>query len=299
MLSLLCQLCLFVVIFSAVECDLPPSHSHNTLTAPPRYNLSMRILLTNDDGIDAPGLNALYLAIKDLGEVHVVAPETVQSATSHAVTFHRPIRVIKHPGPGGEGFEGFVGTSVGARPADCVKLAIANLVPQPIDLVISGINAGANIGINVIYSGTVAAAREAAFIGVPAISVSQHVKDWETPIPWQDSARHARDAILRVLDGPMTPHSVVNINIPRLDDGKEPLGMKAAPISTSSMVDQYEITPADDGSFSYRACSAMTFNQREPNTDVAAIFEGYISITPLEHDVTDTRQMPRWREYIG
>lgn len=259
----------------------------------------MRILLTNDDGIDAPGINALYLAIKDLGEVHVVAPHVVQSATSHAVTFHRPIRVAKHPGPGGEGFEDFVGTSVGARPADCVKLAITNLVPQPIDLVISGINAGANIGINVIYSGTVGAAREAAFMGLPAIAVSQHVKDWETPIPWQDSARHARAAIQRVLDGPMSPHCVVNINIPILEDGVEPLSMKAAPISTSSMVDQYEITPADDGSFHYQAGSAMTFKNREPGTDVAALFEGYITITPLEHDVTDNQQLPKWRDYIG
>jgi 5'/3'-nucleotidase len=258
----------------------------------------MRILLTNDDGIDAPGLHALYKAIADLGEVHVVAPQTVQSATSHAVTFHRPIRVARHPGPGGEGFEGFVGTSVGARPADCVKLAIAHLVPQPIDLVVSGLNAGANVGVNVIYSGTVAAAREAAFMGLPAIAVSQHVGDWDG-IRWEVSAGHARAAIRRVLDGPMTAHTLVNINIPILDDGSRPVGMKAAPISTSSMVDKYEITPAGDGSFHYQTCNAMTFRQREPGTDVAALFDGYITLTPLQHDVTDAVQLPRWREHIG
>jgi len=258
----------------------------------------MRILLTNDDGIDAPGLHALYRAILDLGEVHVVAPEKVQSATSHAVTFHRPIRVAEHAGPGGEGFENFKGTSVDARPADCVKLAIANLVPKPIDLVISGINAGANVGVNVIYSGTVGAAREAAFMGLPAIAISQHVGDWDS-INWEASAKHARAAIGRVLAGPMTPHTLINLNIPILDDRAEPLGIKTAPISTSSMVDKYEITPAEDGSFHYRSCNAMTFSQREPGTDVAALFDGYVTLTPLSHDVTDPAQLPKWAEHIG
>lgn len=255
----------------------------------------MRILLTNDDGIEAPGLAALYKAVQGLGEVHVVAPERVQSATSHAVTFHRPIRVAEYPGPGGDGVRG---TSVGARPADCVKLAIAHLVPQPIDLVVSGINAGANVGVNVIYSGTVGAAREAAFFGIPSIAISQHVNDWDG-IRWDASAEHAGKAIRRVLEGPMTPHSVVNINIPVLDDGAEPKGMKAAPISTSSMVDKYEITPGDDGSYHYKTCNAMTFRTRDPGTDVAALFEGYITVTPLEHDVTDLRQMAGWCEHIG
>jgi len=112
----------------------------------------MRILLTNDDGIDAPGLRALYLATKDMGDVQVIAPTTVQSAMSHSVTFHRPIRVHKHD-------DGVVrGLSVEGRPADCVKLGIAHLFGGPIDLVLSGMNSGANVGINVIYSGTVAAA---------------------------------------------------------------------------------------------------------------------------------------------
>lgn len=257
----------------------------------------MRILLTNDDGIEAPGLAALYQAVQGLGEVHVVAPRKVQSATSHAVTFHRPIRVAEHPGAGGGG-AGVPGTSVDARPADCVKLAIAHLVPQPIDLVVSGINAGANVGVNVIYSGTVGAAREAAFMGLPAIAISQHVGDWDN-IRWEAAAKHAAAAIRRVLDGPMTPHTVVNINLPILEEGVEPKGMKAAPISTSSMVDKYEITPAEDGSFHYQCCNEMTFKTREPGTDVAALFDGYITVTPLEHDVTDLRQMTGWCEHIG
>jgi 5'/3'-nucleotidase len=255
----------------------------------------MRILLTNDDGIDAPGLGALYEAVAGLGEVHVVAPREVQSATSHGVTFHRPIRVASHPLPG---VEGVLGTSVDARPADCVKLGIAHLVPGPIDLVISGINAGANVGVNVIYSGTVGAAREAAFMGLPAIAVSQHIGDWDG-IRWDASAKYAGEAIRRVLDGPMTGQAVMNINIPVLDGGGEPKGMRVAPISVSSMVDKYEVTAGEDGSFHYQTCNAMTFREREPGTDVAALFEGYITVTPLGHDVTDVGQLPGWREHIG
>src|SRR5260221_7691815 len=122
----------------------------------------MPILLTNDDGIRAPGLVAIYRELTSLGEVHVVAPETVQSATGHGITLATPLltnRVTVE--------DAFTGTSVDGRPADCVKLAVAHILPRKPDLVVSGINSGANVGINVIYSGTVAAAIEAAFLGLP------------------------------------------------------------------------------------------------------------------------------------
>src|SRR5262245_1049709 len=118
----------------------------------------MRILLTNDDGIFAPGIAALYEAARELGEVHVIAPSEVQSATSHGVTFNRPLKTRIHRATCSQGKHLFEGISVDGRPADCVKLALANLIKEPVDLVLSGINEGANIGINVIYSGTVAAA---------------------------------------------------------------------------------------------------------------------------------------------
>ena len=99
-------------------------------------------------------------------------------------------------------------------------------------------------------------------------------------INWELSAKHAREAIGRVLDGPMTPHSLVNLNIPILDDGAEPLGMKTAPISTSSMVDKYEITPSKDGSFHYRSCNAMTFSEREPAPFGVGFFVVRIGLPP-------------------
>ena len=130
----------------------------------------MFILLTNDDGISAPGLVALYRELHSLGEVAVVAPESVQSATGHGITLNQPLLTRKVTVE-----DAFTGIAVDGRPADCVKLAVAQLLPRTPDLVVSGMNSGANTGINVVYSGTVAAAIEAAFLGLPAIAVSLHL----------------------------------------------------------------------------------------------------------------------------
>ena len=172
----------------------------------------MRILLTNDDGLRAPGIQALYEALVDahgefaasgegggpLGEVTAIAPLTVQSATSHGVTFHEPL-MIQQDRLGWGGDESMTGTAVDGRPADCVKLAIASLWPERFgagtrpDLLISGMNAGANVGINVIYSGTVAAALEGAFLGIPSIAVSLHIGPGGTgKTDFRAGARHAR-----------------------------------------------------------------------------------------------------------
>src|SRR5947209_1676454 len=133
----------------------------------------MLILLTNDDGIRAPGLVAMYHQLTSLGDVRVVAPATVQSAAGHGVTLSSPILTSEVRVEGA-----FTGIAVDGRPADCVKLAVSKLLPRPPDLVVSGINSGANVGINVIYSGTVAAAIEGAFLGLPAIALSLYLRDY-------------------------------------------------------------------------------------------------------------------------
>ena len=197
----------------------------------------MRILLTNDDGIRAPGIVALYDALMDtipgregtLGgpisiagtpveTIYTVAPATVQSATSHGVTFHEPLMVEAARIRGRMN-----GTAVDGRPADCVKLALSEIWPAQFgaddrpDLVISGMNAGANCGINIIYSGTVAAAIEAAFLGIPSIAVSLHLGKASTR--FDIGAIHARRAIETLLrDGPPRPHEVLNLNVPRCED---------------------------------------------------------------------------------
>lgn len=274
----------------------------------------MRIVLTNDDGIDAPGLAALYEAIQGLGEIHVVAPATVQSAVGHAVTFHKAIRVTErqggerhpeHPWGMDDAPEEAVaseraaerqqlcsvpGLAVEGRPADCVKLALTHLVPKPVDLVISGMNAGANIGVNVIYSGTVAAAREASFVGVPSIAVSLHIGEWEK-IRWRDAGRFARKAIDLAMTFPRDDHAVVNINVPMLDERDKPEGVKILPLSTSPLSDHYRKIDNADGSSSYRIDESMTFRESQIGTDVHALFEGYTTITPLHFDMTHGPQM--------
>lgn len=250
----------------------------------------MRILLTNDDGIDAPGLAALREAIDDLGEVHVIAPADVESAVSHAVTFHRPMRVTRRE------LQGFTGLAVEGRPADCVKLAATELISQPIDLCISGMNAGANVGINVIYSGTVGAAMEAAFIGIPSIAVSLHIGNWNA-IRWADAARHARRTVDRILAGPIQPHTVVNMNIPILDNGAEPVGVKAVPICTGAMVMEY-LKESHGEHRTYQVANSMTFDRIHPNTDVDALFAGYITLTPLHYDLTHRCQLEKWESHF-
>jgi 5'-nucleotidase len=235
----------------------------------------MRILLTNDDGIEAPGLLALHRAIADLGKVHVIAPSKVQSATSHAVTFHRPI-AVRPAGPG---------LAVDGRPADCVKLGLSTLIGEPIDLVISGMNAGANVGINVLYSGTVGAAREGGFCGVPAIAVSLHMGEWDID-HWDRAAVHARTAINAVLKAGLDAGTIANINVPILDGGKEPKGLAVRPASTGKMVLEYRKDTDSQGDATYQISNTMTFAEREPGTDVAALYDGYITITPLHAETT-------------
>src|SRR5580704_2787300 len=180
----------------------------------------MLILLTNDDGILAPGLLAMYRELTKLGDVRVVAPDTVQSATGHGITVATPI-LTNEVKVGDD----FTGTSVGGRPADCVKLAIAKLLPRMPDLVISGINSGANVGINVIYSGTVAAAIEAAFLGCPAIAVSLYLRH-DRPIDYARTAVFAMQTIGRILDAGLRPGQVASVNLPPLNHDENPAGIK-------------------------------------------------------------------------
>ncbi len=199
----------------------------------------MRILLTNDDGITAPGIEALFDAIQGLGEIRVVAPADMQSASSHGITFHRPLMVHQV-----RVNDRMSGVAVEGRPADCVKLGMRALWPEwygpgarP-DLVISGMNAGANVGINVIYSGTVGAAVESAFLGVPAIAVSLHLGD-RSRVHFARAAQIARHAIDRVLEFPLDAHRVVNINVPRTETADAPIPpMRVVSMNVSAGTDR-------------------------------------------------------------
>src|SRR5262245_8636362 len=198
------------------------------------YFGDMLILLTNDDGIQAPGLVAMYRELTKLGDVRVIAPETVQSAAGHGITISAPLLTSKVTVE-----NGFTGIAVDGRPADCVKLAVAQLLPRPPDLVISGINSGANVGINVVYSGTVAAAIEAAFLGLPSIAVSLlYVND--IPMDYTRAAVLSRQTIEKILAAGLPAGRVVSVNIPALRVGDQPTGVKVVRQCTRPWVDAYE-----------------------------------------------------------
>lgn len=288
----------------------------------------MRILLTNDDGIRAPGIAAMYEALADINNhfggplrvrdeasraprdlVFTIAPLTVQSATSHGVTFHTPLMV------GEESVElsgdaKMAGLSVDGRPADCVKLAIANLWPERFgegsrpDLVISGMNDGANVGVNVIYSGTVAAAIEAAFLGVPSIAVSmtrgRGKADYAVGAAW---CRRALEAVLN--GGLPKPHECLSINVPPTDGNGPPVDaarvppIRVCPMNTHGLVDKYErrVSPYG-GTYYWAAGHGLDFHTTEPETDVDLLARGCITVTPLKFDLTRADTLTAWRSRV-
>ena len=238
----------------------------------------MLILLTNDDGIQAPGILAMYRELVHLGEVFVVAPETAQSATGHGITLTTPLLTSRVKIE-----NGFEGIAVDGRPADCVKLAISQLVPRPVDLVVSGINAGANVGINVIYSGTVAAAIEAAFLGLPAVATSLFLRQ---NVP-TDFARAARLTCELIQSMTIRAGQVMNINIPALQPDEQPKETRYVRQCTRPWVDTYERRTSPRGQDYFWNSSVFTLGETDRDTDVAALRDKCVAVTPLQFDLTD------------
>jgi len=252
----------------------------------------MLILLTNDDGIYAPGLAAAYHELAKLGQVHVVAPETVQSATGHGITISTPLltqRVVVGDAP-----RAFEGVAVEGRPADCVKLAVAKILPRPPDLVVSGINSGANVGINVLYSGTVAAAIEAAFLGLPAVALSLYLRN-HIPADYARTARLSRGVIEQILSAGLRGGQVVSVNLPPLLPDQEPAGVRVVRQCARPWADTYEERKDPRGRPYYWNSSVFTLGETEDDTDVAALRENYITVTPLQFDLTEYGLLREWK----
>ena len=241
----------------------------------------MRILLSNDDGILAPGLAALRAAVADLGEVSVVAPDSPQSAAGHSITLRHPLAVqrVHVESPSGK----FTAISVDGRPADCVRLAIRKLLPHPPELVLSGINAGANVGINVFYSGTVAAAAEAALCGIPAVAFSACMTGGEADLT--RCARLCRWVLEQLLDEGLTRGDLINVNIPSLGKGA-PRGVRIVRQSTAEIEDVYNRSEDASGRELYRLADDYRFVHQE-ESDVTCLAEGCITVTPLHVDMSN------------
>jgi 5'-nucleotidase len=237
----------------------------------------MRILLTNDDGIFAPGLAALERALKSLGDVSVVAPSTEQSGVGHAITFLTPLTAK-------EVFEGDRrrGWAVDGSPADAVKLGITEFCPTRPDLVVSGINAGLNAGINVLYSGTVAAAIEGAFFGITSLAVSL---EWDEHANFDRAAEIGLDVIRGLLARRPATGSLFNINIPtRALAG--PVDLRVVPMSVARYGEAYERRVDPRGRAYYWATNEPPPPPSPHESDVTALAAGKVTLTPLDYDLT-------------
>ena len=238
------------------------------------------ILLANDDGIDAPGLRALAAALDGLGEIVVVAPIAEQSAVGHSITVRDPVRAHRWPA------EAFPAASlafaVTGTPADCVKLAIHRLVPRRPALVVSGINNGPNTAVNVIYSGTVSAATEAAILGIDSIAVSQ---DAWGQTDFAESGRWARRVAEQVLARGLPPGVLLNVNIPYDPDG----GIQGVRVTRQARARWEEVFDErldPQKQPYYWLTGTFTPLDDRPDTDLAAIADGYVSVTPIHYDLT-------------
>jgi 5'-nucleotidase len=251
----------------------------------------VRILLTNDDGIYAPGLRALRLELQKLGEVTVVAPASEQSAVGHSITLLTPLLVQEVL----DEHNAFLGWAVEGRPADCVKLALLELLPEPPDLVVSGLNSGANAGINILYSGTVAAAIEGAFCRLTSIAVSlQYAK--LKPLDFTTAARLARSVIEQIVARQPPKGSLFNVNIPNLDRGAV-RGIRVVPQNIAPYVETYDRRRDPRGRLYFWSTPEFSCPEPHPDSDVTALGEGYITVTPLQFDLTHTallQQMNDW-----
>ena len=235
----------------------------------------MRILLTNDDGIFAPGLAALYKRLVHLGDVTVVAPTESWSGSSHSITFAEPLACTNVDIQGL--FRGF---GVRGSPADCVKLASMQLHEGPIDLVVAGMNYGANVGINVYYSGTVAAAMEAAFLRIPSAAISVAS---EEGTDFDAAAEHGVAVLKELL--PLEVGDVMNINVPLLSAGP-PRGIRVVPQATSGFHESYVPHDHAGDEAIFRLTGGGHRQEKEP-ADTTALADGYLTVTPLRPDMTD------------
>lgn len=243
-------------------------------------DLSPLILVCNDDGIDAPGIRALAAAMDALGEVWVVAPVSEQSAVGHAITVRDPVRARPWPFevPSGKA-EAY---AVTGTPADCVKLALNQLLPRPPALVVSGINRGPNTAVNVIYSGTVSAATEASILGIDAVAVS--LCSWEGG-DYEPAAHFAGRIAERVLRDGLPPGILLNVNVPALP--AEEIGGILATRQARSRWEESFSARTDPFDQPYYWLSGRFVNLDEgDNTDLAAVENGYVSVTPIQHDLT-------------
>ena len=245
-------------------------------------------MVSNDDGINSIGIYQLVKELKKIGDVTVVAPLTEQSAAGHSITMKVPLRVQEYYVD-----DNLFGYSVNGTPADCIKMGIKNILKEKPDIVVSGINNGSNAAINVIYSGTVSAAREAAIMDVPAIAIS--VTD-HLPKYFEYAAKLASKLSLLVSKNSLKAGTLLNVNVPDLPE-KEIKGVMLTQQGLSKWDDYYEERIDPYGVKYYWLTGKLFVQDQDLNKDQIALNNNYASITPIHFDLTDYEmydQMKNW-----
>jgi len=248
----------------------------------------MRILLTNDDGIYAPGLLALYEVLKSDHEVHIVAPESEMSAVGHAITLTSPI-MVRDVRKGGA----FFGHAVKGTPADCVKIAMQELLDKPPEIVLSGINVGANVGVNILYSGTVSAATEGAFLGIRSAAISlATLRDPD----FRFAARFSKEIIRFMMESDLKDGTALNVNIPAVPPEKI-TGVCLARQGTSRFEERFERRNDPRGNVYYWLMGEKFIENGNPDNDSVALKQNKITITPIHYDLTSESELDRLKKF--
>jgi len=243
----------------------------------------VRILLTNDDGINAPGIKALWQKLNSIGEVFVVAPSLEQSAMSQAITVHNPIRVDSYP----INTKNVIGWSIGGTPTDCVKLALETLLTEKPDIVISGINLGSNLGSDVLYSGTVSAAIEGALHHIPSIAISL---DKRKDADFLFSANFSVKLIKKMLQEKVPENTLLNVNIPANSDGNNE-EVAITKLGVREYTNSFDKRQDPSGRNYYWMGGQIADSENKEDTDVFAVKNGKVSITPIHFDLTNYHLM--------
>jgi 5'-nucleotidase len=250
----------------------------------------LNILISNDDGVYSNGIYELAKRMSRLGKVSVVAPDREQSAIGHAITMHQPLRCSKvklHE-------LDIDAWSVNGTPADCIKLGVETLLGTRPDLIISGINNGENLGTDVIYSGTVSAAIEGSIFNIPSIAIS-YEKRGETDFTL--AAEAAVNMIEEVLKFATGTNILLNINIPEIENINELKGVKIGKLGVKKYRNNFEERKDPRGNSYYWLAGELIENEIGEDTDIYAVRNGYISMTPLKVDLTDYDDMARLKEW--
>ncbi|MER3402942.1 MAG: 5'/3'-nucleotidase SurE [Armatimonadota bacterium] len=265
-----------------------------------------RILVTNDDGVYAEGIRVLAQHLRALGEVFVVAPERPRSAAGHSITLHKPLRLHRVPLQ-----DGSIAYATNGTPTDCVALGVHAVMEHRIDLVVSGINAGPNLGWDLTYSGTVAAAIEGAVHGINAFAISLAVEEAlpivrpETPANPHPPILHYETAgisavrIAQMLtEHPLPPHTFLNVNVPNLPPDQI-RGYQATALGRRQYADRIETRYDPAGRPYYWLSGSLVEDPDQPNTDVYAVAHGYVAVTPIHLDFTAHDLLKPLHEWVN